>query len=210
MSWITTQMKPAKLCLENPGHPLSGVFDGLDWKLSGGTKQAGILAATLICALDIDTVVEIGMWQGFTSAILGKALACNAEGSGLLLSIDIKEANARRGQEATKGLPIEHRVVVSDSRAVDLAALLAGRSLGLAFVDGNHDYEYAKSDIEMCGKALRKNGVMFVHDYSKAGFPGVWQAVNEYAESTGWPVLFMDENRRTTDYRTAVLQKREV
>ena len=67
-------MKPVKLCLERPEFPIFEVFKGYDWKLSGGTKQAGVLAAAFILAYDIETVIEIGVWQGFTSHILGKAL----------------------------------------------------------------------------------------------------------------------------------------
>jgi predicted O-methyltransferase YrrM len=207
MSWLCTQMKPVKLCFENPAFPLAQVFTGIDWKLAGGTKQAGILAATMICALDVDTVVEIGMWQGFTSAILGRALACNAGKDGLLLSIDIKAQNAERGYRQTCGLGIEHRTVVKDSMEVDLAGELAGRRIGLAFVDGNHLYEFAQHDIELCAPLLKTNGVLMVHDYSK-GFPGVYRAVNEFRERSNWPMFFLDENRKSTDYRTAVFQNR--
>jgi predicted O-methyltransferase YrrM len=207
MSWIKTIQKPKKICIENPDFPLFSVFSGYNWKLSGGTKQAGILAAAFICAANCQTVVEIGTWQGFTSAILGKSLSANAGSDGLLISVDIKEGNLERGKAETKNLPITHKTVVCDSVNLDLGSELGGRVIDLAFVDGDHSYDYAKNDIELCHEHLRDYGFIFVHDYSKTGFPGVYRAVNEFVETFDYSLFFLDENRVSTDYRTAILQR---
>jgi len=208
MSWITTIEKPHKSCVENSEYPLFWLFAGHDWKLSGATKQIGIIAAAMICGFDCKTVVEIGLWQGFSSKLLGKALTTNVGKDGLLVSIDIKQSNADKSRRQTKNLPITHRVVVADSKDIRMKGLLEGRPIDLAFIDGDHSYEYAKNDMTICDKWLRPYGIMIVHDYSNNGFPGVYKAVNEFVADKDYAMFYLPENRKTVDYRTAILQKR--
>jgi predicted O-methyltransferase YrrM len=53
-------------------------------------------------------------------------------------------------------------------------------SIDLIFIDGNHSYEYVKSDLERFYPKLRTNGVMAIHDYQHPNFPGVKKAVDEF------------------------------
>lgn len=201
-------MKPEKKCTENPTWPLHRIFEGLDWKLSGGTKHCGILAAAMICAYDIDAVIEIGIWNGFTTAILGRALACNAMEKGFLLSIDINSRACKRSEDITKGLPIEHVVVCANTKNFNLAEHMGDRKIGLGFVDGDHTYQHAMHDMKMCDPFMESNAIMIVHDYSKnANHIGVVNAVDEFVSENGWQMFFLPENRKTTDYRTVILQK---
>lgn len=201
-------MKPVKLCVENPDFPLADVFCGYDWKLSGGTKQLGILSAAFILANNVDTVIEIGCWQGFSSAILAKALACNVGKEGLLISIDVSNRAIQNSRKATEGIPIDHMHVMVDSMLVDYRTLLKGRKVGLAFIDGNHHADYPAHDIRACYEVLKPYGILAIHDYSKAGFPDVYRAVQEFIAETSDPMFFLDENRASTDYRSAIIQKR--
>jgi len=200
-------MKPVKICTENPSFPLSEVFRGHDWKLSGGTKQACVLAAGFILALDAKTVAEIGVWQGFSSLMLAKALACNTE-DGLLVSIDISARNMKNSISSVENIPVRHKTIVSDSMDADYDSILEGRKIDLAFIDGNHEYEYAMFDINKCCSFLVDWGVMIVHDYSKTAHPGVYAAVNDFTKKTGYSMFYIDENRESTDYRTAIIQKK--
>jgi len=207
MSWIRTIPKPVKLCIENPDYPIKTVFEGYDWNLSGGTKQAGILAAAFILANNVDTVIEIGIFNGFSSHILAKALASNTK-HGFLLSVDINPHAIVRSQNITKGLPLTHKHFLGDSKDIDYDKELWGRKPGLAFVDGNHEYFYAKNDLLKCYEVLKPFGIIILHDYSKAGFPGVYKAGNEIRDDKGASLFFIDENRESTDYRTAIIQKK--
>ena len=204
MSWIRTFMKPVKLCVENPDYPVSWIFKDPPWELSGGTKQTCIMAAAYILSLDVSTVVEIGAWQGFSSFMLARALVSNSRDP-MLVTIDINKRALDRSKAQVGDLPIKHKFVESDSMGLDLSKFLDGRKPGLSFIDGNHEYEWCKNDLEICKKAMCPYGIMVVHDYSK-GFPGVYQAVNEFAEHTGSAKIYMKENRESTDYRTAILQ----
>lgn len=53
--------------------------------------------------------------------------------------------------------------------------------LDFVYIDGNHDYEYVKKDIELYYPLVRKGGVIGGHDYVPT-FKGVIKAVNEFAE----------------------------
>lgn len=207
MSWIRTSMKPVKVCVENPDFPIANVFRGHDWKLSGATKQLGILCAAFILANDVDTVIEIGCYQGFSSAILAKALACNTK-NGLLVSVDTSPVAIENSMSSTKEIPITHHCVRMSSSLVDYESILDGKQVGLAFIDGDHSYEAVKHDIHACYQVLKPWGILAVHDYSKGLEPGVYRAVQEFVAETGDPMFFLDENRKSMDYRSAIIQKK--
>jgi len=206
MSWIRTNMKPVKICVENPVFPIARIFEGHQWELSGGTKQLCVLSAAFILALNVDTVVEIGLWNGFSSRILGNAIAANSR-DGYLLSIDINPRAITRSKKATETLGITHEHLCIDSLEVDYQKQLGKRTLDFAFIDGAHDYEHAMGDMSNCAKILKPYGIMAVHDYSKAAHPDVYAAVNDFVKSTQWPMFYLDENRESTDYRSAIIQK---
>jgi len=53
-------------------------------------------------------------------------------------------------------------------------------NLDFVYIDGNHNYEYVKADIENYVKKVRKGGILGGHDYIDNRHPGVKQAVNEF------------------------------
>ena len=55
----------------------------------------------------------------------------------------------------------------------------------IAFIDGAHDYESVKHDIDLCLSMLRPDGLLAFHDYRDAGDPGVRQAVDELLSDGG-------------------------
>jgi predicted O-methyltransferase YrrM len=44
-----------------------------------------------------------------------------------------------------------------------------GKKLGMVFIDGNHDYEYARYDIENWMKFLNDKGILVLHDFGING-----------------------------------------
>ena len=49
----------------------------------------------------------------------------------------------------------------------------------IAFIDGAHEYEPVKRDIERCLDVLKPGGVLAFHDYNHPSHPGVKQAIDE-------------------------------
>jgi len=185
---------------------MSKLFEGVEWRLSGGTKHLGVMAAAMICAFDCKTVAEIGLWQGFTSQVMGRALAANAGAGGLLVSCDVNKNACIRAERMTKDLPIEHKVICQDSKTVDWKTACAGRPLDMAFIDGDHSYEMAMVDLKRCAINVRKGGLLLFHDYSN-GHAGAKRALSEFYAQGGWSLMHLPERRDTRDYGSAILQR---
>lgn len=132
-------------------------------------------------------IVEIGRFKGGSTFVVAAAME---PGSTLVsydlhvpsredlqgpdLDRDLREALERYGISAGVDL------VVADSRSVELPA--AG--IDLLFVDGDHTYEGASSDIERWSPLLREGGHLVLHDAVDTGgygnvYPGVTRAVDE-------------------------------
>lgn len=61
------------------------------------------------------------------------------------------------------------------------------RQFDLIFIDGAHDYDSVKSDIELAAPLLREGGCLIFHDYATE-FPGVVQAIDELVQAGATPV----------------------
>ncbi len=54
-------------------------------------------------------------------------------------------------------------------------------NLDFVWVDGNHRYEWVKSDLEYYWPKIKPDGVLCGHDYTNSGSCGVARAVDEFA-----------------------------
>lgn len=68
-------------------------------------------------------------------------------------------------------------------------------SIDFVFIDGNHEYEYVKEDIEEWSKIVKPGGIICGHDYKKDDGRkyGVIEAVNEYVEKNNIETLYILE-----------------
>jgi len=76
--------------------------------------------------------------------------------------------------------------------SIEAASWVAPRSLDLAFIDGDHSHEGARSDIHAWWPLLKNGGLLAGHDYTFT-WPGVVRAVNEFALTKGLAVHFTPE-----------------
>lgn len=65
--------------------------------------------------------------------------------------------------------------------------------LDFVYIDGNHDYEYVKQDIEGWTRKVRGGGIVAGHDYYSFNHAGVREAVDQYAEAHRLKVWTTDE-----------------
>lgn len=81
-------------------------------------------------------------------------------------------------QEITSGTIQLHRGFSSD-----MLAKLEDGSLDWVYIDGNHLYEYVKSDLEMSFVKVTKSGLICGDDYAEGGWwdGGVKKAVDEFS-----------------------------
>ena len=64
--------------------------------------------------------------------------------------------------------------------SVKAARCFEDGELDFVFIDGEHNYEAAKADIEAWWPKVRSGGLLISHDYDRQRFPGVCRAVDEF------------------------------
>jgi predicted O-methyltransferase YrrM len=81
-----------------------------------------------------------------------------------------------------------------------------GRTFDVAFVDGNHRFDWVFVDLFYLGRLLRPGGIVFLDDYQ---LPGVARATLFYQTNLGWrleEVSAPDVLHQWAILRTAVVQ----
>lgn len=56
---------------------------------------------------------------------------------------------------------------------------LGGKKIDMIFIDGDHDYEMIKQDIQLWAPHVAATGLLCGHDYDEKWWPGVIRAVKE-------------------------------
>lgn len=119
-------------------------------------------------------VVEIGTATGGSAQVISQFCAC-------LITIDNFEYMPETRDETIATIGKLHNTVllIGDSRK--LANKFAQESLDAVYIDARHEYEHAKNDLNLWGPKVKRDGVIAGHDYNEKDWPGVIQAVHEYA-----------------------------
>ena len=60
------------------------------------------------------------------------------------------------------------------------------KNIDYVFLDGGHDYETVKNDINFCKKILNNNGTVLCDDYNLSYAPGVKKAVDEFVNHNNY------------------------
>lgn len=63
----------------------------------------------------------------------------------------------------------------------------------VVFIDGDHGYEGARSDLEHWGRRVRKGGIILVHD-ATSRFPGVLRAIREWTTDPAVEVILPEHD----------------
>jgi predicted O-methyltransferase YrrM len=137
--------------------------------------------------------VEIGVWIGWHAELILKNWAGR-----ILYAVDPWHCDAGKQHEmdnrfrsTTKRLSAygdRCRILRTDS--VSASARFEDESLDWAYIDGRHDYEGVKEDIEHWLPKVRPGGILAGHDYVErdAMWPEVKQAVDELLSPVStWP-----------------------
>lgn len=139
-------------------------------------------------------IVEIGSWQGRSTAFL--AQACEDIGSGTVHALDWFGGNP--GKEHLFAVPggveralranlervgLAHRVVVHADRSEHISRDVFG-SLRMLFIDAEHTHEAVTLDLEYAA-LLAPGGLLVLHDYTNA-YPGVVSAAKAHFAKGGF------------------------
>jgi hypothetical protein len=98
----------------------------------------------------------------------------------------------------TRVAPFGARATVHRMPSLVAAAAFMRESIDACFIDGAHDYDSVRADIEAWWPVVRPGGFMSGDDYRhpdpRFDFSGVDRAVDEFAARTGLPVEFDEED----------------
>lgn len=188
---------------------LPKAYSNIPWTGSCASKTIGAFLPGLMCAYRVNTAVEIGIANGFTTHVMLRGLAAANKGEGFLISCDTNKLSCKIAESADEYTPhVSHLILLEDSTKVDWEYHLSGREIGVAYIDGDHSYEAAKQDIENLAPFVKLGGFMICHDYA-SGQPGVVNSVNEFLDNNleEWQYFVMPQRPVYGDYAAVVLQK---
>ena len=63
------------------------------------------------------------------------------------------------------------------------------------FLDGGHEYNTVKNDLENCIEVIKKGGTVLCDDYNLGSAPGVKRAIDEYVLKNKFNIEILCENR---------------
>ena len=63
------------------------------------------------------------------------------------------------------------------------------------FLDGGHDYNTVKNDLNCCIKVLDNNGTILCDDYNLSYAPGVKKAIDEYVKDNNYSCEILRNSR---------------
>lgn len=70
-------------------------------------------------------------------------------------------------------------------KSAEAAVTVAPRSLDFVYLDGNHAYEYVRTDLQVWSEKVRSGGIVAGHDFFQFAGAGVIRAVTEFTTSKG-------------------------
>lgn len=141
--------------------------------------QLSALAALAEAIPENGLIVEVGTHYGRSAY----ALAASARPSVKIYCVDIWEFSPV--YEAFRLLTAPRCPNILPIQSASPLADWPNGKVNLVYIDGAHDYSSVTADIKFWGKQLAEGGLLCGDDYIPDDFPGVVQAVDEYAKERG-------------------------
>jgi predicted O-methyltransferase YrrM len=131
--------------------------------------------------------IEIGLGYGVSALFACEGLLENDAANAQHVAIDphqttrFADCGLQLLEDAGVAERVEHQA--EDSQTALPRLLAEGRRFDLAFVDGNHRFDYVFVDLVYVGRLLRPGGIAFLDDYQ---LPGVARAAAFFVRNLGW------------------------
>jgi hypothetical protein len=150
-------------------------------------------------------VAEIGVWQGVFSKDLVQTLKPRE-----FVAFDIftgheeQSWHGKTGAELFDGLthrkfyeremaPFSAVTKIVEGSSLETLRAYTDRSFDLVYIDGNHHYEFVKSDAAFAAEMVKDTGFLVFNDYISIDHQGVnygvVPVVNEMVVNQGWQVV---------------------
>ena len=69
------------------------------------------------------------------------------------------------------------------------------KKIDYVFLDGGHEYDTVKNDLECCKEVILNNGVILCDDYDLSYAPGVKRAIDEFIENNSFKCSIISNGR---------------
>ena len=69
------------------------------------------------------------------------------------------------------------------------------KKIDYVFLDGGHEYNTVKNDLECCKEVILNNGVVLCDDYDLSYAPGVKKAIDEFIENNSFKSSIISDGR---------------
>ena len=69
------------------------------------------------------------------------------------------------------------------------------KKIDYVFLDGGHEYNTVKNDLECCKEVILSNGVILCDDYDLSYAPGVKKAIDEFIENNSFKCSIISDGR---------------
>lgn len=120
-------------------------------------------------------VIEVGSWKGGSTIVIASGLK-----SGKIYAIDPhKNTTAHEANKVSdtyseflenlKKFNVTDKVIPIRKTSEEAFRSWDKGNVEMVYIDGNHDYEYAKYDIESWLNHLKKGGILVIHDFGING-----------------------------------------
>ena len=139
-------------------------FNDTEWRAGSSEPWVRDLLASLLVANNTRVAVEVGGFEGYTSAALKRALHRVPHVATLTVcEIDPTRASAvDAALQAVVAPSVQARVVIADSH--DWLPTLAPNSVDFAWLDGNHELAHVAREVELLWPAMAPGGLICGHD----------------------------------------------
>ncbi len=135
-----------------------------------------------------EVVAEVGVREGYFS----KFILDNTNVK-KLYAIDPWERNPELENGAQEAFNTCHRLLDPFGERAEMikgyspsaSEMFEDESLDFVYIDGLHDYESVKADIEGFYPKVKNGGIIAGHDYHEGDWPGVYNAVNQFIAENG-------------------------
>jgi predicted O-methyltransferase YrrM len=146
-----------------------------DWaKPDPATEHFHFIFYHLCYLMKARTTVEVGIGRAFCAYVLGHYAK---EVGGQHYEIDVAITPILRAKQVQKRWDLPVTILHQDSNTIEWPKV-SDKKIDLIFIDGHHSYEKVRGDIEVFVPYVRRNGLVFFHDYHNKRWE-VKQAVDE-------------------------------
>lgn len=150
--------------------------------------KLGLIQLISDLTLEIETMVEIGSYQGESTIIFAE----NIKTLKSLHAVDPWKNGYAPGDVCSDEYPMEivesnfdkristyPQIIKHKTTSGEFISNFEDKSLDFVYIDGDHSYESCKKDLELWLPKVKDGGIIAGHDYLPMCFMGVVNAVNE-------------------------------